>query len=611
MRVSEYIADFLAKNGIEHVFSVVGGGAMYLNSAFAEHEKLRCIYNHHEQACAMAAESYARVNNKIAAVCVTSGPGGTNALTGVLGGFLDSVPMLIISGQVKYDHTARCTQLPLRAMGDQEFDIISTAKSMTKYAAMITDPDQVPYCLEKALYLAQEGRKGPCWLDIPLDIQGAKINIAETATCCSPIEEKKQETGFSGKRILSLSQLNIARIHEKIKAARRPVFYAGNGIRLGGVYEDFLRTVDTLGIPVVTCWNSIDLLWDDHPLYAGRGGIMGDRAGNFAVENSDLLLAVGTRLSIRQVGYNHKNWARGAYKIMVDIDPAELIKPTLNINLPIHAHCGEFMRLLLKNNRQAPLFKNEGWLEQCHRWREKYPVVLPKHHEETGRANVYCFIAELSARAAENSHVVVGNGSACVVGSHAWRMKKNQRFYVNSGAASMGYCLPGAIGVSFSTMGKQVILVTGDGSIQMNLQELQTIVHHKLPIKIFVINNGGYHSIRQTQDNVFPKYEKHGIGEDSGDLSFPSMEKLVDAYGIPYFSISTNSEMPVIDSVLACEGYCLCEVFVTQEQVFEPKAKGKILGDGTLYTPPLEDLAPFLPREELAENMYIPTAHGT
>jgi len=596
IRVSEYIAGFLAAHGVTHVFSVVGGGAMYLNDALGHHAGLRVVYNHHEQACAMAAEAFARADNRIAAVCVTSGPGGTNALTGVLGGWLDSIPMLVISGQVRYAACARSTGLPLRAFGDQEYDITRAVAAMTKYCEMVTDPLRVRHCLEKALYLAKSGRPGPCWLDIPLDVQGAMIDPGELP-------------GYAPEgSALRVSEDIVLAVIEKIKSARRPVLYAGSGIRLSGGYGLFLRAAEALGIPVVTCWNSIDLLWDRHPLYAGRGGMMGDRPGNFAVQNSDLVIAVGNRLSIRQVGYNWASWARAAYKIMVDIDPAECAKPSIQIDMPIHADAKDFMRALLAAlpEETMPLFRKKSWVEQCQRWKHSYPVVLPRHYEQAGDANVYCFVKELSRRLPEGKRIVVGNGSACVVGSQAWEIKRGQRFFISSGAASMGYDLPAAIGACFAQNGEEVILVTGDGSLQMNLQELQTIVHHKLPVKIFVINNGGYHSMRQTQGNLFPAHSHTGIGPESGDLSFPELERLARAWRIPYYCIGTNRDMHLLDTVLAQASYCLCEIIVSTNQAFEPKSSTKRLSDGTLVSPPLEDLAPFLPREELLASMYIP-----
>jgi len=598
VKVSDYIARFLVNAGISHVFTVTGGGAMHLNDSLGHQKGLTCIYNHHEQACAMAAESYARIHNKIAALCVTTGPGGTNAITGVVGGYLDSIPMLVLSGQVRYDTTARSTRLNIRAMGDQEFDIVKAVDCMTKYSEMLTDPMRIRYSLEKALYIAAMGRPGPCWLDIPLNVQGAYIETEELAgydtseydsTLPPPVTEELVQTIIS-----------------RIKGSRRPVLYAGNGIRISGGFEVFNKVVEKLNIPVVTGWNSIDIIYDDHPLYVGRGGIMGDRAGNFAVQNSDLLLSIGSRLSIRQVGYNYQTWARDAYTIVNDIDAEELKKPTLHVSLPVWADAKDLLAKLAKALSPEPLFCGDSWLEICRGWKRDYPVVLPRHYEQKGIVNVYAFMKELSNRLQENQITVVGNGSACVVGSHGYTIKKGQRFIINSAIASMGYDLPAAIGAWAAEHSRDIICITGDGSVQMNLQELQTIIHHQMNIKIFIINNGGYHSIRQTQKNFFGE-PLVGIGVDSGDLSFPKMEKLAFAYGYPYEKIEKNKQLAeVLDRVLSQKGPVICEVMVSIEQNFEPKSATKRLPDGSLVSAPLEDLAPFLDQEELAKNMMIP-----
>ncbi len=597
-KVSDFIADYLVEYGIKNVFTVTGGGAMHLNDSFGHNKGLKCIYNHHEQACAIAAESYARIHNKIALVCVTTGPGGTNAMTGVLGGYLDSIPMLVISGQVRYDTTARSTGLNLRSLGDQEFDICKAVDSMTKYCEMVTDAKKIKYCLQKALYIATSGRPGPCWLDIPLNIQGSYIETDDL----EEFDEKEYEEELAP----SISDDTIDVVIDKIKKAKRPVLYAGNGIRISGGHEEFMKLVEKLNIPVVTAWDSIDAIYDEHPRYTGRGGIMGDRAGNFAVQNSDLVLSIGCRLSIRQVGYNWKTWAREAFVIDVDADKEELKKPTLHVDMPIWGDAKEFITKL-NNKVDDILFNNKEWLDKCSNWKKKYPVVLPKHYDDNdGKANVYCFIKELSNNLKEGQITVVGNGSACVVGSHAYTIKKDQRFIINSGVAAMGYDLPAAIGACVANDNQDLICVTGDGSIQMNIQELQTIIQNKLPIKIFIINNEGYHSIRQTQSNFFGE-PLVGIGNDSHDLSFPDMSKLSKAYGFPYYKITSNESMTKdIKKVLKKEGSLICEVFVNTTQRFEPKSSAKRLEDGTLVSPPLEDLSPFLSREEMEENMIIP-----
>ena len=579
-RLADYVADFLAAHGVTDVFSVVGGGAMHLNDALGHHSKLHVTYNHHEQACAIAAEAYARLENRIAAVCVTTGPGGTNALTGVVGGWLDSIPMFIVSGQVRYDTTARYalqyTGIPLRAMGDQEYDITKSVQYMTKYAAMLENPMDIRYMLEKAWHLATTGRPGPVWIDIPVNYQGGYI-------------------------------ATIQAVLEKIKAAKRPVFHAGYGIRLSGAYEAFRSVAEKLNIPIVTYWNAVDLIEDDNQLYCGRAGNMGDRPGNWAIQNADLILAVGTRISIRQVGYNWKTWARAAEVIMVDIDPAELKKPTLHVEMPIWADAKDFLTKLDKV-AVAPVNAGGEWLATCQRWKKEYPAVLPRQWEENGEtANVYAFVRYLSSCLPENSLTAVSNGACCVVGNQAYVIQKGSRMANNSAIASMGYGLPAAIGTCIGGGLRQTICLEGDGSIMMNLQELQTVLTNHLPIKIFLINNNGYHSIRLTQNNLFKEHGKVGIGPESGDLSFPEFEKIARAFGYPYYSAHSNAEMKeAVNEVLKLDGPAFCEIFTDTKQVWEPKSSTKRLPDGTLVSPPLEDLAPFLPREELAKQMFIP-----
>ena len=612
-RLADYVADFLVKHNIKDCFMITGGGAMHLNDALGHHDEIQCLYNHHEQACAIAAESYARITNRMAAVCVTTGPGGTNAITGVLGGWLDSIPMFVISGQVRYDTTARYMEQftdghKLRAVGDQEFDITKSVSSMCKYAKMIEDPMEIRYELEKAYYIAMHGRRGPVWIDIPVNYQGAIIETDDLKGY------EDTTASIPEKRLLppAVTDVQIRNVISKLKEAKRPVLYAGNGIRLSEGYEVFRKCVEMLNIPVVTCWDSIDAIEDEHPLYTGRGGIMGDRAGNFAVQNSDFVLAVGNRLSIRQVGYNFKTWAREAYVVMVDADAAELKKTTIHVDLPIHGDAKDFFEQVIEYLKQKkmenePVFSDKEWLDCCANWKKNYPVTQAYHWEENGEtANVYAFIKYLSNSLPDGNVTVVSNGSACVVGSHNYTIKKDARFIINSGVASMGYGLPAAIGACIANDRKNTICIEGDGSIMMNLQELQTIITNRLPIKIFLINNEGYHSIRQTQNNLFSNHSKVGIGPESRDLSFPSFERLATAFDYTYYSARCNSEMKyLIDRVLEMNGPVFCEIFVSKDQNFEPKSATKRLEDGTLVSPPLEDLAPFLPREEFYGNMII------
>lgn len=604
IRLADYVANFLVEHGVTDVFSVVGGGAMHLNDALGHNENLKVTYNHHEQACAIAAEAYARLDNKIAAVCVTTGPGGTNALTGVLGGWLDSIPMFIISGQVRYDTTARYamqyTGDRLRAVGDQEYDIVRSVEPMTKYATMIEDMSDIRYALEKAWHLATTGRPGPVWIDIPVNYQGSYIETDDLRGY-DPAEDDKNLPP-------KVTEETVKEVLEMISAAERPAFHTGYGIRLSGAYDVFRRVADKLNIPVVTYWNAIDLIEDDNPLYVGRAGNMGDRPGNWAIQNADLVVAIGTRISIRQVGYNWKTWARAAKVVMIDVDKAEMKKPTLHVDKPIWADAKDFLEVMNSMLGDEKFFKGQEWLDRCQSWKKDYPVVTDKNWQENGEtANVYAFVRHMSSQLPENSLTVVSNGACCVVGHQAYVIKKGSRFANNSAVASMGYGLPAAIGTCIGGGRKETICLEGDGSIMMNLQELQTIITNRLPIKIFLVNNSGYHSIRITQTNLFSNHCKVGIGEESGDLSFPQFKKIAEAFGYQYYSARSNSEMKeVVGKVLSSEGPVFCEIFTDTKQVWEPKSSTKRLEDGTLVSPPLEDLAPFLPREELERVMVIP-----
>lgn len=851
IKLANYISETLVANGITQNFSVTGGGAMYLNDAFGHQKGMHTLYQHHEQACAMAAESYARIYNRPALLCVTSGPGGTNAITGVLGAWLDSIPMLIISGQVRYDNTARWAEeqngTRLRAMGDQEFDITKSIDCMTKYSEMLTDPYRVRYALEKCIYLSQTGRPGPCWLDIPVDIQGKYIETDEligfdpadfaaggdgwatspdattrsdayprcrNAFAHSPYEANAVDRAsitdvaastpaLSGAATAPTSPATVATeayaaahripadadtskreaavppvdprqvqlILEKIRASRRPIFYTGNGIRIAGAESLFLEVAHLLNIPVVVGWNGPDIIPSDDPLYVGRPGGRGDRPGNLAVQNADLILSIGSRLNIRQVGYDFKSWARDAYVIVNDIDADELRKPSVHCDLAVHADARQLLKCLLRelhalgHTPAHPLFQGgEGllrddalrvchteearqdvlaenavaqpstgspasadapsatltstatpaeasssdaatenkettlagtrlsWLATCAFYRDNYPTILLEYlapsdpslspEDPASFANVYALIKEVSDQAAPGQVTVVGNGSPCVAGGQAYRIKPGTRFISQDGVASMGYGLPAAIGAAVAVHASvdatpcggadaslpretsdanagdaqqdhdysalaadpsfhesaderlaaelrdpywtgrdehypayekhDILVLTGDGSIQMNLQELQTIISHQLPIKIFVINNGGYHSIRQTQTNLFRGEPLVGIGIDSGmggvqDLSFPDMEKIAHAYGFPFIRAHHNEELhDAVAETLATDGPAICEIMVTLTQQFLPKSAAKRLPDGSIISPPLEDLAPYLPDEEMDRIMIVP-----
>lgn len=595
MKLSDYVAQKVVEHGIRHVFMVTGGGAMHLNHSLGTHKELECVFNHHEQACAIAAEAYYRLTNRLPVVNVTSGPGGTNAITGVYGAFVDSIGMLVLSGQVKWETTVRSTGLPLRQYGDQELDIEELVRPVTKYCVMVTDPQTIRYHLEKAIYLATSGRPGPCWVDIPLNVQGAQID-PDTLLGFDPAELDEP-----WKR----TDLNAAStaILQKIAAAKRPVVFAGGGVRLSGKHADFIRLVEKLGIPVVTGWNAHDAIWDAHPNYAGRPGTVGDRAGNFAVQNADLLLILGSRLNIRQVSYNWKTFAREAYKIWVDIDENELKKPTVKADMPVHASLADLLPVLADHPYAGPSQEQKVWLEWCKERQRRFPVVLPEYWNNE-RVNPYCFMKTLFDQLEEGQTVVSANGSACVVSFQTAELKPGQRLWTNSGCATMGYDLPGAIGACKASGDKPIVCLAGDGSIMMNLQELQTIVGNRLPIKIFILNNSGYVSIFQTHRNFFGGVEVGG-GPKSG-VTFPDFGRLSEGFGLPYRRCANHDEMAqAIADTLAVDGPAVCEIMLDENVSFAPKLGAKQWPDGRITSPALEDLSPFLSREELHENMLI------
>lgn len=594
IRVSDYIAQKLAENGVKHVFMVTGGGAMHLNDAFGRCKDIRVVCCHHEQTCSIAADAYNRIGNNLAAVNVTSGPGGTNAITGAYGAFVDSLAMIVLSGNVKWETLARSTTLPLRSLGDQEVDIIRLVESITKYSVCINDPRTIRFHLEKALHLAREGRPGPVWIDVPMNIQGAMIDPEHL-----PGFVADSPQGLRGTELEAVCR----QIVERLKTAERPVILASAGVWRAGAQSDLIGFAEKFGIPVTTAWNSHDLIWDDHPLYAGRPGIMGDRAGNFAVQNSDLLISVGCRLSIRQVSYDWKQFARDAYQVVVDIDAAELAKPTIDPDLPVHADAGDFLRAMA-GQEWSNSGKFGSWVSWCQERRVRYPVVQAKHRAPQGPANPYGFIEALTQKLDEGELVVCGNGTACVATFQAAIIKKGQRLFHNSGSAPMGFDLPAVLGAWYAgdTSRKRIICITGDGSLQMNLQELQTLLTHRIPIKLFVLNNDGYHSIRQTQNAYF---SDSMVGfEPSNGVEMPNLQKIAQAYGFRYVGIQSLSDCSSqIATALAGSDAVFCEVFIDKAQNFEPKLASKRLDDGRMVSSPLEDMYPFLETSELAENM--------
>jgi acetolactate synthase-1/2/3 large subunit len=597
VRLADYVAQMLADHGVQDVFLVTGGGAMHLNDAMGRSASLRVTCFHHEQAAAMAAESYFRLTNRMAALNVTTGPGGMNAINGVAGAWYDSMGMIVVSGQVKRETLVASTGLPLRQFGEQETDIVSMVSGITKYAVLVTDPSSIRYHLERALHLAVAGRPGPCWIDIPVDVQAASID-PDALAGYDPAEDAMMTEGTADVAAAA------AELVERLDRAERPVIYAGAGIRTAGALGDFADLVDHLGIPVVTALNAHDLLGDD-PCVVGRPGILGDRAGNFAVQNADFLLVLGTRLKIGQVGYDKDTFARAATVAMVDIDAAEMQKPSFHVDLPVHAHLGDLVPAL----RKATIGRDAGhgaWLAWCQERRERYPVVLPEYRAVDQPINPYCAMESIFESLSDDAVVVAGNGWAGNAAAQAGWLHFGQRLYSNGGCGSMGHDLPAAIGAALAEPGRDVVCLAGDGSLQMNIQELQTVVHHRLPLKLVVIDNGGYDSIRQTQSRFFPD-SPVGFDPATG-ISFPDLSKLAPAYGLPFERVTRLADLPAaLARAMEIDGPAVCEIVVDSEQVYAPKATSRQLPDGTMVSAPLEDMAPFLSDEELASNMLIPT----
>ena len=605
MRVADYIAQLLVEDGIEHVFMVTGGGAMHLNDAFGRQPGLTKVFNHHEQACAIAAESYARLSGRPAAVNVTTGPGGINALNGVFGAYVDSIPMVVVSGQVKRETLITSYDLPLRQIGDQEVDIVALATPVCKVASLLDDPGQTRFIVERALWLARNGRPGPVWIDVPIDVQSTDID--PTSQRGFEPREDGAEATLPAEASLATGDVLTGQLRnalDHLAAAERPVILVGTGVRLAGVYEAFHRVIDKLGVPVATAFNAHDVVWNEHPLYVGRPGTVGDRGGNFAVQNADFLLVIGCRLNVRQISYNWSAFARAAFTVMIDIDQAELSKPTLSIDLPIHADLVEALRLV-ETLGYEPQSVHGEYLDWCRERMARYPVVLDEYWKTDEPVNPYCFAQTLFEELGDDDVVVTADGTACVVTFQAAQLKAGQRLYSNSGCASMGYELPAAIGAYYASGNRRVVCLAGDGSIMLNLQELQTIAGNRLPIKLIVLNNNGYSSIRQTQQNYFPD-NLVGCGPESG-LTFPDFGKLGKAFGFDVRRCETHHDLAdSIRDTLFSDGPQLLEVMLDPTQPFSPKLSSRKLDDGRMVSSPLEDLAPFLPRSEFAQNMLIP-----
>ena len=598
IKVSDLIFKHLVeKHSIRHCFLVTGGGAMHLNDSIGHTEGLTYICNHHEQASAIAQEGYFRASGKMCVTNVTTGPGGTNAITGVLGQWLDSIPAIYISGQIKtvtYKNTY--PDLPLRQLGDQEADIVAVVSPITKYAKTVTNPTEILYELDKAMYLALNGRPGPVWLDIPLDVQAAMIDEA-TLRAFDPAE---LETRWDHETI----DKQLDDVLTKLQSAKSPVIYVGNGVRLAEREKQFIALAERLDIPVVTAISGSDIIWYNHPLCFGKPGICGDRIGNIMTQNSDLLIILGTRLSLRQLSYAYDLFAPKAYKVMVDIDEAEMHKPTLKIDLPIHADLRHVIDALLEKT-EGKKYSFETWKQWGRTIESKLPTLFADNPDMPGYTNSYKFGDELFKQMNAGDVVVTGNGTAYTCTYQAMKVKEGVRVFANQGCAAMGYDLPAAIGAVTANENGRTVLVTGDGSLQMNIQELQTLLTYKMPLKIFVLENEGYLAIKTTQKAFFGG--KFTGSNPSSGVICPNLEKITAAYGIPYLSVSENGEklQQTIAHTLATDGPVICEVHMHPEQTLFPKSATMMdKKTGKMSSAPLEKMAPFVSEELQSECTY-------
>jgi acetolactate synthase-1/2/3 large subunit len=600
-KLSDFVVQFIADQGVKHVFLVTGGGAMHLNESLGRCTDLEYVSNLHEQASAIAAENYSKATNNFGAALVTTGPGSTNAITGLAGAWLDSTPCIFVSGQVKRaDRMFRPDGTPLgvRQMGVQEVDIISIVRPLTKYAVTIDQPESIRYHLEKAVYLARTGRPGPVWIDVPLDVQAYPIDV-ETLVGFHPEEE-----GYGSKE--GHLRDSVAEVIQALNRAERPLLLAGNGIRLSRAEPEFRTLIDTLNIPLETTWLAIDLVADDHELFVGRPGNIAPRGANFAVQNCDFLLCIGARLDRVLTGYAPERFARAAHKVMVDIDPSELAKMDGSIHTPICVDAGAFMRELL---RQAPAIKQKdtsSWRKRCADWKTRYPIVLEEHKQPSGRVSVYNFSEVLSEELSEGDYIVSGSsGSGIELFLLALHVKRDQRVFHTTALGSMGFGIAASIGACIAGNRRNTICVDGDGGFQFNIQELETVSRLQLPIKFFVLNNDGYASIRASQASFFGK-ASIGCNAATGQ-SLPDLRRVAEAYGLATDVITDQSNLhQEVRRILDRPGPVVCDVHVILDEVRQPRLSSVQRADGSFVSKPLEDLFPFLERDEFLSNMLIP-----
>jgi len=597
IKLSDWVFQFVAGQGVKHVFEVTGGGAMHLNDSLGQCRDIEYVCTLHEQAAAMAAESYAKVTNGLGVCVVTTGPGGTNALTGVAGAWLDSTPMLVLSGQAKRADLKGNSGV--RQMGVQEVDIVSMVAPITKYAVTVMEPADIRYHLEKAVHLARTGRPGPVWLDLPLDVQGAAID--ETAMRgYDPAEDLVPGLASAGDIAAAAS-----RTIDLLNAAERPVVLIGNGVRLGGARADMRALIERLGVPVLTTWPAHDMVPDDHPQMVGRPGPLAPRGANFTLQNSDWLLALGARLDLVVTGYAPQNFARAAKKVMVDIDAAELRKMHGAIDVPVHADVKDFILEMTRQLGRVEPRDRSGWDARWRDWQTKYPVVLPEYRNLSDGVSTYVLGEAVSEASAPDDVIVSGSSGAGIeIFCLAAELKEGQRLFLTTALGAMGNGVPGVVGACLANRRRRTICVDGDGGVQLNIQELETIRRLQLPVKLFVMNNDGYASIRTSQLRYFGRLA--GADATSG-VTLPALRKVAEAFGLPYARIETDRGLADrVRELLDSPGPLVIEVTMPREEPRAPSLSSMRKPDGSMMSKPLEDLWPFLPRDEFLSNMLIP-----
>lgn len=602
MKLSDFVLAFIAEKGIRHIFLVTGGGAMHLNQSLAAEGRIRAICNSHEQASAIGAEAYAKATAGLGVCMVTTGPGGTNAVTGVAGAWFDSTPVLFLSGQVKrpdrmFDADGR--SLGMRQLGVQEVDICSIVRSITKYAETVLNPSDIQYHLQKAVYLATTGRPGPVWLDIPLDVQASPID--ETALRAF---DPRESAGIASTNPEQLSE-QVSLVIEKLNGSDRPLLFVGNGVRLSGAEREIKALRERLNLPTVATWCAADLVPSSDPTYVGRPGSLAARGANFALQNSDLLLALGVRLDFAITGYAPQNLAREAHRVAIDIDAAELHKLHPYLHQPICADAKDFLHEFLRQSHKVMKRNRSTWLNRCADWKTRYPVVTPQHREPHGRVSVFNLAEIIGHEVNPSDCLVVGSsGSGIEIFLFAVPTLHSQRLYHTAGLGAMGYAIPTAIAVAAANPGREVIAVDGDGGFMFNIQELETIRRLELPIKFFVLNNEGYSSIRASQTAYFGKAS---IGADSKTgLTLPDLSKIGSSYGLATHVIRDQTDLRAqVRRVLSMKGPVVCDVNVLPDEVRAPRLQSYQRADGSFVSKPLEDLFPFLPREEFLANMIV------